>query len=305
MGDTRKKYPRFCLRNPKGHKQAKSEGCRHVPPDPYDDIMIGRHNYAPSRAAARMEKQGVPYEKCLEKLQKKFGLTREEAEEAAHRYNEESMKVVCFGDTHGHHRDLQIPDGDILIFAGDLMGWSKKTGPDDREIKQLVDFNEWIGNFPHKYKIFIPGNHDWIFENNYEHAKSLLTNMKCLNDSGMHTGRFKVWGSPVSPRFFDWAFNRDRGEDIKKHWDLIPYDVDILITHGPPRGILDIPPRKKDGPQGCDDLLERVNKLKNLRLHVFGHMHESYGMHEEKGTIFVNCSKGYHPIVNDAVVVEI
>lgn len=91
----------------------------------------------------------------------------------------------------------------------------------------------------------------------------------------------------MQPEFGGWAFNRKRGEDIRQHWDKIPVYTDVLITHGPPYGILD---ECFDGAHvGCRDLLKRLDKI-NPKLHVYGHIHEAYGSKIVEGTTFVNAS---------------
>ncbi|MBC7410804.1 MAG: metallophosphoesterase, partial [Arcicella sp.] len=106
-------------------------------------------------------------------------------------------------------------------------------------IEEIEMFNEWMGSLPHRHKVVIAGNHDFFFEKYPKEAKRLITNATYLNDSGILIEGLHIWGSPIQPWFYDWAFNRKRGKDIRKHWDLIPTNTDILITHGPPFGILD------------------------------------------------------------------
>ena len=106
-----------------------------------------------------------------------------------------------------------------------------------------------------------------------------------LNDTGIEISGFKFWGSPIQPEFFDWAFNRERGKDIRQHWDMIPDDIDVLLTHGPAFGILDW--CAHGARVGCEDLLEVIEKIKP-KIHAFGHIHESYGMREIGNTVFVN-----------------
>ena len=212
------------------------------------------------------------------------------------------MRIVNWGDTHGYHADIEMPDGDMFIFSGDMMKWNSG------EIQQTIKFNEWLGKLPYRHILFVPGNHDKSFERDYNHMKFLLSNAICLNDSMVEVEGLKIWGSPITPTFLDWAFLRERGETIARHWNMIPDDVDILITHGPPYGIMDLCPPWRERPTeraGCKDLLKRVKELKNLKLHVFGHIHEEYGTHEQDGVTFVNCSKGYHPVANSPIVVEI
>jgi Icc-related predicted phosphoesterase len=207
------------------------------------------------------------------------------------------MKIVCISDTHTLHKNMKIPDGDLLIHAGDVSSRGK--------LEEIIQFNDWLGTLPHRHKVMIAGNHDFYFESNPLHAKSLITNAVYLNDSGIEIEGFKIWGSPIQPWFYDWAFNRQRGEDIRKHWELIPTDTDILITHGPPYGILDETARGEL--VGCTDLLEVVQQRVKPRLHVFGHIHEGYGKTTIGETLFVNPSMvnlQYRP-VNQAIVVEL
>lgn len=200
------------------------------------------------------------------------------------------MKIVCISDTHTFQCQLDVPDGDVLIHSGDISF--------NGEPHVYKDFDKWLGKLPHKRKIIIAGNHDFNF---YEFP--WLSGIP-LNNSGIRFDGISFYGSPITPTFFDWAFMADRGEQIKRYWDQIPLSTDVLITHGPPCGILDQTPR--DQAVGCYDLLQAVKKIKP-KLHVFGHIHHSYGKLEEDGTIFVNassCNEKYKP-VNQPIVVEI
>lgn len=169
----------------------------------------------------------------------------------------------------------------MIIHAGDI----SKRGTQS----EVVDFLDWYQSPQFKHKIFIAGNHDFFFEqNNAEMIHDIIPKeIIYLNDSGIQIDGIRFWGSPVSPRFFDWAFNRDRGADIKAHWDLIPPKTDILITHGPPYNILD--QTLRGDIVGCEDLFEAVERTRP-RVHVFGHIHEAYGEVEKSGTKFINAS---------------
>lgn len=207
------------------------------------------------------------------------------------------MRVVLISDTHGKHRQFEIPDGDVLIHAGDIMtrGW------DGSEVR---DFNDWLGSLPHPHKIVIAGNHDWLFEK-HRSTKNLITNATYLQDSGVEIDGFKFWGSPVQPEFMGWAFNRKRGEDIKRHWDLIPDRTDVLITHGPPAGFRDWT-RLGNESLGCRNLRDAVARIKP-KLHVFGHIHGGYGEDHDGDVHFVNASlvdEAYRP-VNKPIVVDL
>lgn len=191
------------------------------------------------------------------------------------------MKIVFISDTHGLHNEIEIPNGDMLIHAGDISSRGKEH--------EIDDFLDWFSNQPHKYKIFIAGNHDFFFEKmNAKYIETKIPkNIIYLNDSGIEIENFKIWGSPIQPEFYDWAFNRNRGSAIKKHWDLIPLNTDLLITHGPPLNILD---KTISGDfVGCEDLLTAVNRIKP-KIHVFGHIHEDYGVLKTNNTTFINAS---------------
>ena len=206
------------------------------------------------------------------------------------------MKIVLISDTHGNHNFI-IPEGDILIHAGDVSLRGTK--------KEIDCFIDWFQKQPHKHKIFIAGNHDFYFEEALKNnIKINDTNLNYLNDSGCEIEGIKFWGSPIQPTFFNWAFNRERGEEIKKYWDLIPNDTDVLITHGPPHKILDL---TKNGEYvGCEELKKKVLEIKP-KLHVFGHIHEAYGKTVRNKTTFVNASllDDKYRNVNAPIVIDI
>lgn len=205
------------------------------------------------------------------------------------------MKIVCISDTHGKHQGLEVPEGDLLIHAGDVSRRGKA--------KEIHKFNDWLGTLSHPYKVVIAGNHDWLFEKVPEEAEALITEAVYLNDSGVNIQGLYIWGSPISPTFYDWAFNRDRGEQIRKHWALIPDNTDILITHGPPKGILD---KVFTGEEvGCEDLTEAVKRVRP-KYHIFGHIHEAYGQAIHNGTHHINASvlNLRYQLENKAVVFE-
>jgi Icc-related predicted phosphoesterase len=108
-----------------------------------------------------------------------------------------------------------------------------------------------------------------------------------LNDNGISLKGIKFWGSPIQPAYNNWAFNRQRGEAINRHWKLISSKTDILITHGPPFGILDKTNSEEN--TGCQDLLKKVKEIKP-KYHLFGHIHEAYGIWKDENTTFINAS---------------
>jgi Icc-related predicted phosphoesterase len=131
-----------------------------------------------------------------------------------------------------------------------------------------------------------------------------------LIDEAVEIEGVKIYGSPVQPEFHAWAFNKQRGPEIKKYWDAIPEDTEILISHGPAAGILDVVCYADGTPKervGCHDLYDRVMNLKYLKHHIFGHIHSGYGYVEHNGKHFWNasiCDEGYMPS-NDPHIIEL
>jgi len=193
---------------------------------------------------------------------------------------EKKLRVVCMSDTHTKHDRVKVPEGDILIHAGDFTNRGS--------ISDIQRFSEFIGRQPHKYKIVIAGNHDRSFESAPLDAQKELKNCIYLQDSGIEIEGIKIWGSPWQPEFCNWAFNLDRGKPLKEKWDLIPNDTDILITHGPPYGYGDETTNKEK--VGCDELLHAIKKRIHPKAHVCGHIHEAYGVEYDEDTTYINAS---------------
>lgn len=191
------------------------------------------------------------------------------------------MKFVAISDTHGQHHQLTLPSGDVLIHAGDIIMNGSAAA--------VLDFLDWFTRQGFKHKIFIAGNHDFYFEKSTaaEIAAIIPGNVVYLNDSGVTINDIYLWGSPISPWFFNWAFNRRRGDAIQAHWNLIPPHTNILITHGP---AVDKSDSTISGRHvGCSNLADRVNAIKPA-VHICGHIHEAYGELEHDGTRYCNAS---------------
>jgi predicted phosphodiesterase len=210
-------------------------------------------------------------------------------------------KIAIISDTHGLHDHVRVPPCDILIHAGDL---TRDIGR-----KSLQEFLVWLERQPAPHKILIAGNHDGAFQKwpdlAVQMVKEYAPSVTYLQDSGCEIGGLKFWGSPYTPTFFDWYFMRDRGADIKRHWDMIPEGLDVLITHGPPEGIFDVSSYDNKG-YGCKDLLEAVKRVKP-RVHCFGHFHATNGQTKVGDTLFINatiCNEAYKP-VNQPVVIDL
>jgi Icc-related predicted phosphoesterase len=207
-------------------------------------------------------------------------------------------RIVCLSDTHNCNEQIDVPDGDILIHAGDATIRGTQY--------EIEEFLYWYSSLPHRFKIFVAGNHDWLFETENRFARLLTAkyNIKYLQDSGAEIEGLKIYGAPWQPRFFDWAFNLNRGAEMLEKWNLIPADVDILITHGPPHGILDRTPQGDQA--GCEQLRKKVEELRP-RAHVFGHIHQGYGRIDQFGVKFFNasnCDESYEP-TNPATVFDL
>lgn len=207
-------------------------------------------------------------------------------------------RIVSISDTHGYHRRIkEIPDGDILIHAGDITNRG--------EISVLHDFALWMKSLPHAHKLIIAGNHDLsLARDNIQRQELLKLFEECgityLQDSGITISGLKFYGSPWTPLFHNWGFNLPRGQALADKWAQIPDDTNVLITHGPPYGILDEAPRGVFDFEhvGCEDLLERIWELRYLQASIFGHIHHSSNVIEEYGVKFVNssiCTEQYQP----------
>jgi predicted phosphodiesterase len=207
----------------------------------------------------------------------------------------QGLRLVCLSDTHNRHDHLRVPDGDVLLHAGDFTG---RGTP-----REIAAFGAFLARLPHRSKVVIAGNHDFLFQDESERARELLGDVTYLEDSPAEVAGLRVWGSPWQPWFHDWAFNLPRGAALAEKWALVPAAVDVLVTHGPPHGILD---RTSDGRRvGCEELAAARARIRP-RLHLFGHIHEAYGTHRADGILSVNacnCDLGYRP-VNPPVVLD-
>ena len=190
------------------------------------------------------------------------------------------VRIVAVADTHLYHRGLRVPDGDLFVHAGDLC----RHGSLD-ELRVALD---WIHALPHAHKLIVAGNHDWAFQRMPSEARALARDLVYLEDAGCTVAGLRAWGSPWQPAFCDWAFNLPRGAPLAAKWALIPDGLDLLVTHGPPRGFGDASGYSADR-QGCADLLVHIERARP-RLHLFGHIHEDGGHWTAGGTTFVNCT---------------
>jgi Icc-related predicted phosphoesterase len=190
-----------------------------------------------------------------------------------------TLCIVLLADTHQLHREVEVPDGDILIHAGDFTMFSQS-------MNAITDFNTWLGELPHRHKILTFGNHEFFAEMDPS-KRSMLTNAVVLINEGTEIEGLRIWGSPVTP-LYGGAFGRSSAEDRRQLYAQIPEDTDILVTHGPPFGILDSAPHSGLH-SGCRELLDAVTRVRP-KLHVFGHVHGAHGILRNNPTTFVNAA---------------
>jgi Icc-related predicted phosphoesterase len=196
-------------------------------------------------------------------------------------------KITFISDTHNKHKHLTskgmgniLGSGDILVHAGDSTSMGQK-----HEIEQFL---KWFSNTDFEHKIFIAGNHDFGFEKETDIDQQFKDlGVTYLFDNDITIDGIKFYGSPWQPEFYNWAFNLPRGEELAAKWEKIPDDVDILITHGPAYGILDYAPI--GGHVGCEELYRKIVEVKP-KIHVCGHIHDSYGQKTMGGIEFLNAS---------------
>lgn len=202
------------------------------------------------------------------------------------------MRITLISDTHTKHKALNtiLPGGDLLIHAGDISSRGY--------IHEVQNFCKWFNSInSYDYKIFVAGNHDFLFENQSDQAAEIVNSYEWityLQDSfvSVRDGAdnfVKVYGSPWQPEFYHWAFNLPRnGEELTKVWNDVPDDVDILVTHGPANGILDQIKGMSDK-LGCELLAARIATIKP-KIHVCGHIHSGYGYYFDGSTHYFNAS---------------
>jgi len=182
------------------------------------------------------------------------------------------MKILHISDTHTYHGLLTMPDGiDMIIFSGDC---SNPRDPYNNE-PEVRAFIDWFGGLPIKNKLFVAGNHDTSIE------RGLVTKSD-FNDCGIHylenetieIEGLKIFGSPYTPQFGQWAFMKARHK-LDRIWKgAIEDDTHIIVVHGPPKGILDSSYDRKNLIENCGDksLMNRVMEV-NPKLMLFGHIH--------------------------------
>jgi Icc-related predicted phosphoesterase len=192
------------------------------------------------------------------------------------------MKIVLFSDIHAN-QTTHIPPCDILIFCGDFSYQGR--------IEETIAFLNWFEQQPAKHRIFISGNHDFLGYQNPGLFRSLVKerkNIYYLEDSGIEIKGLKIWGLPWTPIFNEWAFMlADESPAMEQRMSVIPTGLDLLISHGPPYGVLD---RTVDGEFAGGKSLTQAILDKKPKYVVCGHIHEAYGTSVLGDSIIINCS---------------
>jgi Icc-related predicted phosphoesterase len=216
-------------------------------------------------------------------------------------------KIILISDTHGLHKHItddlmelynEYGDDIIILHGGDISNRGL--------VNEINYFTEWYGTLPFKHKVFIAGNHDFGFEeirHRNEPGIFIPDNVIYIQDEMVEVDGIKIYGSPWQPRFYDWAFNVDRGDAIAEKWKLIPTDADIVITHGPVHGIVDSTPQGLR--VGCEELYKKIIEIKP-KIHLSGHIHHSRGYREFNDTLFVNacCLNERYTYQNKPLMIE-
>ena len=183
------------------------------------------------------------------------------------------MKIWHISDTHMNHGQLQVPEEiDVVVHSGDASNYLDPY----RNESELRAFIDWFATLPIPTKVFVPGNHDTSLE------KGLITRdlvesrkINLLINEEKEIGGLRFWGSPFTPRYGSWSYMKDRGT-INRIWEHIPEGIDVLITHGPPYGVLDATYNHHNKVElvGCSALAKRVTKVEP-RFMLFGHVHST------------------------------
>lgn len=215
-------------------------------------------------------------------------------------------RFVLLSDTHNRHRHVEeahgLPDGDVLVHAGDFTRLGRAH--------EIEDFVSWFATRPHQHKVCIAGNHDFgMQEDPHRWATTFRQRgIVYLADAAATVAGWRCYGSPWTPWFHDWAFNARPGDELARICAQVSDDVEILLVHGPPHGILDRvaePGDREDPHVGSREMLARLSALRDLRLYVCGHIHEAHGQVERDGVLFVNASsldRRYEPVHAPVVV---
>ncbi|MBR5958464.1 MAG: metallophosphatase domain-containing protein [Salinivirgaceae bacterium] len=172
------------------------------------------------------------------------------------------MRILHLSDTHGLHNQIgHLPEADVIVHSGDFTHCGTE--------KECLDFLNWFIALPYKHKIFVVGNHDLCLYD-ADNIEDLPANVHFLQDRGVTVDGVRFYGTGFM------------------HYRAIPPDTQVLVTHEPPLGILDREENLGIGEYGSTEIRKQVSALPALRLHLFGHSHNGYGLYQENGVTFSN-----------------
>lgn len=206
-----------------------------------------------------------------------------------------TLKIIAISDTHNTHKKIKINPCDILLHTGDFSKFGSR--------REFRNFLEWFSKQPAKHKIFICGNHDSVGILNKDLVENTSKNLGVvyLCNNGINIDGINFYGMPWTPKWGPWSFMEERNSSkLMNHVNSIPDNTHVLLTHGPPFGTLDNNFFYQN--VGCELLKNKIKNMKNLKLHCFGHIHESGGKCEiNNGVYFVNSCQvnTIHKIVNN------
>lgn len=193
------------------------------------------------------------------------------------------MRIVAVADTHHRYPLPDLPPGDLLLFAGDACMFG--------DLQEFCRFAHWFNRTPFTHRVWIPGNHDRIIEKDTSLGRSMVDGTMLI-DKLVEVEGIRIYGSPYTPEFCNWAFMESQTE-LEARWARMPSNIDILLTHGPPHGYLDEAGYLEDGsPRHVGDIeLWKAVKLRRPKYHIFGHVHAQGGKDLIAGpTKFMNVS---------------
>lgn len=202
------------------------------------------------------------------------------------------LRIWHISDTHGYHDQLVLPeDIDLIIHTGDCSN-SKIPAINEGEVYRFI---EWYSKLD-CMKIYSPGNHDTSIEHRLVRPKDFTDrNIMYLENEDIIINGIKFTAIPYVPTFgVGWSFMKSR-EKLGKLWDTIPEDTNVLLTHGPPKGILDLSENRDHSLEQCGDgaLYKRIQKLPNITHNLFGHLHSfktcrNHGIYHHNGITYSN-----------------
>jgi Icc-related predicted phosphoesterase len=191
--------------------------------------------------------------------------------------NAEMASLCIIADTHRRHREITIPVSDVLIHCGDFCSFQNE------DLQTLNDVDTWFSGLSTRHILCVGGNHDFLLQTQefrFAHAQLLEDN--CVEICGL-----TFYGAPWCPYLSGFAYYAT-DDELMEHWKRIPNGIDVLITHTPPYGILDLPTLGVNH-LGCPYLLNEMKRIRP-RLHVFGHIHASHGLNKTRDTQYINAS---------------